>query len=101
MRALLFLPAILLIAAGPQSLTLADRDPPFEAIGALSADAVNANCLACHSSAMVTHQPALSPAQWQATLTKMRTLYKAPIDAADDAAILAWLNAHSARQRTE
>jgi hypothetical protein len=101
MRALLFLPAFLLIAAAPQSVELPDADGPFEDIAAVSADAVNTNCLACHSSAMVIHQPGLSPAQWQATLGKMRSVYKAPIDAGDDAAILAWLNAHSARQKAE
>lgn len=102
MRAFFLLPAAaMLLAAAPQSLDLPDADGPFEDIAAVSADAMNSNCLACHSSAMVTHQPALTPAQWRATLGKMRSVYKAPIDTADDAAILAWLVAHSARQKAE
>lgn len=44
------------------------------------ADAINSNCLACHSAGMVLNQPPLSKAQWQAEVNKMRTSYKAPID---------------------
>jgi len=44
------------------------------------ADAVNSNCLACHSAGMVLDQPALSKAQWRTEVEKMRTAYKAPID---------------------
>jgi len=46
-------------------------------------DAVNNNCLACHSADMVLNQPALSKAQWKAEVDKMRTAYKAPIDPKD------------------
>lgn len=59
--------------------------------GAPSPDPVNANCLACHSASMVMTQPRLTPAEWAAEVTKMRAVYKAPIDPADDAAIIAWL----------
>jgi hypothetical protein len=45
------------------------------------ADAVNNNCLGCHSAGMVLNQPALSKAQWKAEVNKMRMVYKAPIDA--------------------
>jgi len=44
---------------------------------------VNGNCLACHSAGMVLRQPALSPMQWRTEVEKMRTAYKAPIDAKD------------------
>ncbi len=101
MRALFILPTRLLIAAAPQSLALSDEDGPFEDIARNSADAMNANCLACHSSAMVTHQPALTPMQWRDTITKMKTVYKAPIEAADEPALIAWLTAHSARQKPD
>ena len=47
------------------------------------ADAVQDNCLACHSAGMVLNQPALSKAQWEAEVNKMRTVYKAPIDPKD------------------
>jgi cytochrome c5 len=46
-------------------------------------EAVNNNCLACHSAGMVLTQPTLSKAQWHEEVEKMRHAYKAPIDAAD------------------
>ena len=55
------------------------------------ADAANNNCLACHSASMVLNQPALSKAQWQAEVNKMRTTYKAPVDAKDVDEIVAYL----------
>ena len=55
------------------------------------ADAINNNCLACHSANMVLNQPALQKAQWQAEVDKMSTAYKAPIDPKDVDAILNYL----------
>ena len=55
------------------------------------ADAINNNCLACHSAGMVLNQPALPKAAWEAEVDKMRTTYKAPIDAKDVNAILDYL----------
>ena len=55
------------------------------------ADAINNNCLACHSAGMVLNQPALSKAQWHAEVDKMRTAYKAPIDPEDVDAIVGYL----------
>jgi cytochrome c551/c552 len=55
------------------------------------ADAVNNNCLACHSADMVLNQPALSKVAWQAEVSKMIQTYKAPIAAADAAAIVDYL----------
>ena len=52
------------------------------------ADAMNNNCLACHSADMVLNQPALPMTQWHAEVDKMRTAYKAPIDPKDVGAIL-------------
>jgi cytochrome c553 len=54
-------------------------------------DAVNDNCLTCHSAGMVLNQPAMSKAQWQAEVSKMRTAYKAPIDPKDDDQIVDFL----------
>jgi hypothetical protein len=59
--------------------------------GGPSADAINDNCLACHSAGMVLNQPALPKAEWEAEVDKMRTAYKAPIDANDVDAILDYL----------
>ena len=55
------------------------------------ADAINNNCLACHSAGMVLNQPALPKAEWEAEVEKMRAAYKAPIDAKDVDAILDYL----------
>jgi hypothetical protein len=54
-------------------------------------DAVNNNCLACHSAGMVLNQPALSKAQWRLEVEKMRTAYKAPIDRKDVDTIVDYL----------
>jgi hypothetical protein len=61
------------------------------------ADAINSNCLACHSVGMVLQQPTLSPATWQAEVEKMGSQYKAPVDPSDVPAIVAYLTAHKAR----
>ncbi len=55
------------------------------------ADVVNNNCLACHSAGMVLNQPALAKTAWQAEVNKMIQIYKAPIAAADAAAIVDYL----------
>jgi cytochrome c553 len=51
-------------------------------------EALNNNCLACHSAGMVLTQPALSKQQWYAEVEKMLTAYKAPIDPKDIDAIV-------------
>lgn len=43
------------------------------------ADAVNANCRACHSTSMVLSQPPLSAEEWHKEVRKMIDVYKAPI----------------------
>lgn len=88
------------IALAPVSVTLPadDAGASFASVsGAGSAEIVEANCLACHSADFVMGQPALTAAEWAAEVTKMRKVYKAPIAEADDAAIVAWLTAMSAR----
>jgi hypothetical protein len=101
MRVLMIAPLLLLTAATPPlSVSLEDADGVLQSLPGASADAVNDNCLSCHSAGMIRYQPALTQVQWTATLTKMRTLYKAPIDPADEAAILTWLNAYSATQKS-
>jgi hypothetical protein len=59
--------------------------------GGARADAVNNNCLACHSADMVLNQPALPRATWEAEVHKMINVYKAPIDDADMPAIVDYL----------
>lgn len=59
--------------------------------GGSSADAINNNCLACHSADMVLNQPALPKASWEAEVEKMIKIYRAPIDEADVPAIVNYL----------
>lgn len=59
-------------------------------------DLVTARCTACHSAEMILTQPPLKPEQWQATVTKMREVYRADLTASDDPAILAYLAGLSA-----
>jgi hypothetical protein len=59
--------------------------------GGPRADAINNNCLACHSADMVLNQPALPRATWEAEVHKMINVYRAPIDEADVSAIVDYL----------
>jgi hypothetical protein len=68
-------------------LPAGDREFP----GGAAADALNNNCLACHSAGMVLNQPNLPKAQWEAEVHKMISAYKAPIADADVAPIVAYL----------
>jgi cytochrome c553 len=59
--------------------------------GGGTADAINKDCLICHSAGMVLTQPELSLAQWKAEEAKMRSAYDAPIDPKDDDVIADYL----------
>ncbi len=81
------------LAAPPLSLKsmnvdLPDRGRQFSGTGS---DAINNNCLACHSAGMVLNQPALPASAWQAEVSKMINVYKAPIAEEDVAAIVDYL----------
>nr|WP_244549159.1 cytochrome c [Bradyrhizobium canariense] len=54
-------------------------------------DAINNNCLACHSAGMVLNQPTLSKQAWAAEVNKMINTYKAPVAPEDVAAIVDYL----------
>src|SRR6202163_4309541 len=69
-------------------IDLPDSDKMFEGPGS---DAVNNNCLACHSAGMVLNQPALSKQAWAAEVNKMVTAYKAPVAPEDVGAIVDYL----------
>ena len=56
-----------------------------------NSDAVNNNCLACHSVGMVLNQPDMSKQAWAAEVNKMITAYKAPVAPEDVAAIVDYL----------
>ena len=70
-----------------------DSDRTFP--GGASADAINSDCLKCHSAAMVLTQPRLSRVTWQAVVQKMRNIYQAPFPAKDIPAIVDYLVALS------
>ena len=71
------------------NINLPESDATFP--GGAEADAINSNCLICHSAGMVLTQPSLSRADWQAEVEKMRNSYKAPIAAKDVPAIVDYL----------
>jgi len=54
-------------------------------------DAINNNCLACHSAGMVLNQPELSKQAWTAEVNKMINNYKAPVAAEDVGPIVDYL----------
>ena len=56
-----------------------------------NAEAVDRNCLSCHSSETILNQPALSRDIWAAEIDKMRTAFGAQISPDSDDAILAYL----------
>ena len=78
------------LAAEPKSVKvdLSAPGPFFEGPGA---EAMNANCTACHSAEMVHTQPTLAKAAWQAEVTKMQKVYKASVNEDDIPAILDYL----------
>jgi hypothetical protein len=56
-----------------------------------NAEAVDRNCLLCHSTETILNQPALSRDVWKAEIDKMRTAFGAQISPDSDDAILAYL----------
>ena len=61
--------------------------------GGDKADAINNNCVTCHSAGMVLNQPPLTKAAWAAEVHKMVNVYKAPVSDADADTIIAYLAA--------
>jgi hypothetical protein len=80
------------------SVSVEFADPARLFPGDSKADAINNNCLACHSAGMVLTQPALSRAEWQSEVEKMRSIYKAPVEEADVSAIVDYLVALTDRK---
>ncbi len=54
-------------------------------------DAINNNCIACHSADMILNQPALSKQAWAAEVNKMINNYEAPVAPEDVATIVDYL----------
>jgi hypothetical protein len=72
----------------PVKVDLPESDRIFPGPGA---DAINNNCLACHSAGMVLNQPELSRQIWTAEVDKMIGVYKAPVAAEDVGPIVDYL----------
>jgi len=73
----------------PVKIDLPDSDRMFP--DGPGSDAINNNCLACHSAGMVLNQPTLSKQAWAAEVTKMINAYKAPVAAEDVGPIVEYL----------
>jgi hypothetical protein len=65
----------------------------------LNAEAVDRNCLLCHSTETILNQPALSRDVWKAEIDKMRNDFNAQISPDADEAILAYLTAINGARR--
>lgn len=82
-------------AVAPFALRSVSVDLPASTVtfsGGAAADAINANCLSCHSAGMVLTQPTLPGAAWQGIVEKMMHAYKAPVPPKDEAAIVDYLS---------
>jgi hypothetical protein len=101
-----FLPAIVLLGVASMPLIthgatpfelksvkidLPDSDRMFP--DGPGSDAINNNCLACHSAGMVLNQPALSKQAWATEVNKMINNYKAPVAPEDVGPIVEYLTA--------
>jgi hypothetical protein len=75
----------------PVKIDLPDSDKMFP--DGPGSDAINNNCLACHSADMVLNQPALSKQAWATEVNKMINNYKAPIAPEDVGVIVNYLTA--------
>jgi mono/diheme cytochrome c family protein len=73
----------------PVKIDLPDSDKMFP--DGPGADAINNNCLACHSADMVLNQPALPKQAWATEVNKMINTYKAPIAPEDVGTIVQYL----------
>lgn len=56
-----------------------------------SGERITNTCTACHSPDFLMAQPPLKPEVWKTEVAKMRTVYHASIDEADDPALVAAL----------
>lgn len=76
-------------ALQPVSITLPAETAALPATPA--GELITQRCTACHSADMIARQPPMSAEKWQATVSKMREAYHAPITPTDEPAIVAAL----------
>lgn len=70
---------------GTQQVVFADveitlPDDPMTLPPGPGVQAVVENCTACHSPSMMLQQPRIPREKWQSIISKMMTVYKAPVD---------------------
>ena len=90
-----FLGFVAACLAGADSIKLKTTKVEYPTSDAMftgdGADAINNNCLACHSADHVLNQPLLSKETWEEIVHKMVTAYKAPISPDDEKQIVEYL----------
>jgi mono/diheme cytochrome c family protein len=75
-----------------KSITLPTEAPALKASALPGYAKAQTNCVACHSAEYMLYQPPTAPrAYWDAMVTRMKTVFKAPIDDADAPAIVDYL----------
>lgn len=97
MRAVLLVIALLLAGCEAQadfafenaSVLLPDPEVPLPP--GPNVELVAAICTGCHSADMLVYQPRLGREGWEKTIAKMRTVYRATIDPADEPKIVEYL----------
>jgi cytochrome c553 len=86
-------PATAVAVGGVTLRSVSTNFPRSEATfpGGAGADAINNDCLICHSAGMVLDQASLSRAGWQGIVDQMHNDFKAPFAAKDGRAIVDYL----------
>jgi mono/diheme cytochrome c family protein len=65
------------------------------------AEIANANCVMCHSTGMVLHQPPLTVSEWKVEINKMRNAFGAPIPADQIDPLAQYLGVVDGRESTK
>jgi len=79
-------------SANAKSITLPTEAPPLTSSPLPGYAKAQINCVACHSAEYMLYQPPTAPrAYWEAMVTRMKVVFKAPIDDADMPAIVDYL----------
>jgi mono/diheme cytochrome c family protein len=75
-----------------KTITLPMEGPPLKASPLPGYAKAQSNCVACHTAEYMLYQPPTAPrAYWEAMVTRMKVVFKAPIDDADMPAIVDYL----------
>ncbi len=81
-----------LTLADAKSITLPTEAPALKASALPGYAKAQTNCVACHSAEYMLYQPPTAPrAYWEAMVTRMKAVFKAPIDDMDMPAIVDYL----------